>query len=426
MTHDDTSFGTLPSNCDRLRVLVVDDSAAQRRLMSAVLKRLDLDVVSAASAEAALSLCATPGGQDIGMILSDWQMPGMDGPTFCKEFRGLDRSNYTYFVLMTSETDRSAKAKGLEAGADDFLTRPVDLAELRARIRAGRRILRMQEQLIHRNHEVQTAYADLQSIHDAIARDLVEARRLQRAFLPPRHHKAGASELNLSLLACNQIGGDLVGYFPLPGDAIALFSIDVSGHGIASALLTGRLSGLFSSRSRARNIAFRADGTVIPPDQVMGHLNDFMLQELASDIYFTAVLAYVDLSCGQVVLCQAGHPHPLVRSADGTVVQIGEGGPPVGLIEGTEFDAVTFQLHPGDALLAYSDGLTECTDTWGDMLEEEGLMSLLASISPEAEDVIAEIEGGLRAHVGINGFDDDVSMLLLRYDRPKARAMAAR
>ncbi|MEM7710431.1 MAG: response regulator [Pseudomonadota bacterium] len=241
MTNDMSLRASLPAARERLSVLVVDDSAAQRQLMSVVLRRLDLDVLTAGSAEAALEICDSPEGRDIRMVLSDWQMPGMDGPEFCQAFRALDREDYAYFILMTSETDRSAKAKGLEAGADDFLTRPVDLAELRARIRAGRRILEMQEQLLHRNHEVQTTLSELQSIHDAIARDLVEARRLQRAFLPPRHHQAGASELTLRLLACNQVGGDLVGYFPLPGDAIALFSIDVSGHGIASALLTGRL-----------------------------------------------------------------------------------------------------------------------------------------------------------------------------------------
>ncbi|MEM7710430.1 MAG: PP2C family protein-serine/threonine phosphatase [Pseudomonadota bacterium] len=172
-------------------------------------------------------------------------------------------------------------------------------------------------------------------------------------------------------------------------------------------------------------MAFRGDGSLIPPEIVMGHLNEFMLQEMSSDIYFTAVLAYVDLSDGAVTLCQAGHPHPLLRSADGAVVPVGEGGPPVGLIEGAEFEAVTVKLNPGDVLLTYSDGLTECTDTWGDMLEEEGLMSLLATVSDDPETAIQEIEAGLHDHVGINGFDDDVSMLLLRYGRTDGAAITA-
>ncbi|MEM8824374.1 MAG: fused response regulator/phosphatase, partial [Pseudomonadota bacterium] len=378
-----------------------------------------------ASAEDALGLCASPAGQDIRMILSDWQMPGMDGPAFCKAFRALDRENYSYFILMTSATDRSAKACGLEAGADDFLTRPVDLAELRARIRSGRRILEMQEQLVERHREARMALADLQAIHDSIDRDLVQARRIQRAFLPPQHYHAGTSELTLRLLACNKVGGDLVGYFPLPNNGIALFSIDVSGHGIASALLTGRISGLFSAHSRHRNIVYRSDGTVIPPDQVMTQLNDAMLRDLDSDIYFTAVLAYVDLATGDVTLCQAGHPHPLLRAADGTVRPLGNGGPPVGLIDGAEYETVAFRLRPGEALLTYSDGLTDCMGIRGDMLEEEGLMSLLSTVSTGTEAAITEIEDGLRAHVGANGFEDDVSMLLLRFDQPTKAAVAA-
>ena len=407
-----------PRPCARLRVLVVDDSAAQRQLLTAVLSRMDLDVVAVPDAAQALFLCMTDEGAAIRMILSDWQMPGMDGPDFCRVFRQLVRHDYTYFILMTSDTDRSTKARGLESGADDFVTRPIDMAELRARVGTGRRILDMQEALVHRNHEVRTTLDDLQALHDATNRDLAEARKLQRAFLPPRHHVAGGSELSLRLVTSGQIGGDLVGHFPISDTRIALYSIDVSGHGIASALLTGRLAGLFPWKARRGNIAFRRSGRdVHPPDVVMARLNSFMLEDMESDIYFTAVLAYVDLETGEVTFCQAGHPHPLIRRADGSVERVGTGGPPVGLLPGAAFDRIRVELRPGDSFLAYSDGLTECADTWGDMLEEDGLMDLLAGVPDGSEAAVGRIEDALRAHCGINQFEDDISMLLFRYGR---------
>ena len=418
---DESSDTTPPRPRARIRVLIVDDSAAQRQLLSAVLSRMDMDVSVAPDAGAALHLIMSPDGADIRMVLSDWQMPGLDGPDFCRAFRQLARERYAYFILMTSETDRAMKARGLEAGADDFVTRPVDMAELRARIKTGRRILEMQEALLHRNHEVHTTLSKLTELHDAVGRDLAEARKLQRAFLPAESHRASDSELSLRLITSGQIGGDLVGHFAISEDEIALYSIDVSGHGIASALLTGRLAGLFPSRSRRGNIAFRRDGTgVDDPDAVMSRLNDFMLGEMESDIYFTAVLAYVDLRSGAMRLCQAGHPHPMIRRADGCVEQVGNGGPPVGLLPGVEFECTAAMLAPGESFLAYSDGLTECADTWGEMLEEEGLMTLLADAPDDTEEAVDMIETALRAHSGINGFEDDISMLLFRYGIDRA------
>ncbi len=409
----------LPRPQARLQVLVVDDSAAQRQLLKSVLGRMGLDVIAVEGAAQALHLCMSDEGADIRMVLSDWQMPGMDGPDFCRAFRQLARDDYAYFILMTSETDRSVKARGLEAGADDFVTRPLDMAELRARIKTGQRILDMQEALLHRNHEVRTTLADLTALHDALNRDLAEARGLQRAFLPPRKLRMEGSELFLRLVTSGQIGGDLVGYFPISDHQIALYSVDVSGHGIASALLTGRLAGLFSWTSRRANIAFRDDGcTVDPPDCVMTRLNEFMLQDLTSDIYFTAALAYVDTRTGRVDFCQAGHPHPLIRRASGEVERVGNGGMPVGLIPEAQFECHRATLRPGDCLLAYSDGLTECVDTWGEMLDEEGLMTLLSTAPAGTEDAVAHIEAALRDHVGIQDFEDDISMLCYRFDHP--------
>ncbi|WP_298428775.1 PP2C family protein-serine/threonine phosphatase [uncultured Jannaschia sp.] len=407
----------------RIRVLVVDDSASQRALLSRILAGLDLDVVTAPDAGCALHILMSDEAAEIRMILSDWQMPGMDGPDLCRAVRELARDRYAYFILMTSETNRGMKARGLEAGADDFVTRPVDMAELRARITTGRRILRMQEELIARNREVRSALDDLRALHDGIQRDLAEARKLQRAFLAPRHHTVDGAELSLRLVTSGQIGGDLVGHFAIDATRIGLISIDVSGHGIASALLTGRLAGLFSWRSRWRNIAFPdPNGPPASPEVVMDTLNEFMLQELTSDIYFTAVLAYVDLRTGRVRLCQAGHPHPLIRRAGGHVERVGAGGPPVGLIPGATFECIEARLAPGDSFLAYSDGLTECVDAEGRMLDEEGLMAILAEISGPTEDGVEQVTDGLNAHAGGVAFDDDISMLLLRFDGAAAGA----
>ena len=392
------------------RVLVVDDSAAQRELMARVLRRMGLDVATAADAREALWICTTETDRPVGMVISDWQMPEMDGPDLCRMLRGLKGHRYVYFILMTAGEHR---AGGLDAGADDYVRRPVDMAELRARVRAGRRMIEMQENLLHRNHEVATTLHDLQAIQDATNRDLVEARKLQRAYLPPERHALPGGRLRHTLITHGPVGGDLVGYSRLDDGRLALYSIDVSGHGIASAMLTGRLAGVFGTDGGPHSVL---SGPPVPPEVTVGQVNNYLLRTMDTDLYFTIALAFVDLATGEVEFCQAGHPHPLIRRADGTVAMIGEGGPPVGLLEDAPFERGTARLAPGDALLLYSDGLTECTDTWGEMLEEEGLLEIVGPAGADPEAAVDAIVRGVEAFAGIADFDDDVSLLFFLYE----------
>ena len=124
--------------------MVVDDSALQRRILMATLSRWGFDVQEAASAEEALAVCE----QNLpDLIISDWIMPGMSGLQFCEAFRKLSKGSYGYFILLTAKSDKSEVVKGLDSGADDFVSKPVNVDELRARIMAGERILTMQREL---------------------------------------------------------------------------------------------------------------------------------------------------------------------------------------------------------------------------------------------------------------------------------------
>jgi sigma-B regulation protein RsbU (phosphoserine phosphatase) len=400
------------------RVLVVDDSAAQRILMARALTAAGYHVVTAADPEAALELACDP---TIRIVVSDWSMPGMDGPEFCARFRHLRGEDHAYFVLVTSDGDRDTRVKGLDSGADDFVTRPVDWIELRARMRAGVRMLAVQDVLRRRTREARTALAELSRIHEEIERDLVDAQAIQRAFLPPATVSLKGGELALRLVTCGKVGGDLVGHFPISDHEVAIYSIDVSGHGIASALVTGRLASLLSNRVSQQNVAFTAWPTGVTmaatPDRVMRKLNDIMISELRGEIYFTALLAYVDLRSGRVRLCQAGHPHPLVRRANGAVERLGQGGPPIGLLDGPVFEMCEASLGPGDLLLAYSDGLIEAEDRSGAQFGEDGVArTLAAGDAQHAPAILDAMERALEQHAGGAGLEDDLSMILFRLD----------
>ena len=401
-------------------VLIVDDSRAQRKILQMQLTRWGYDITEAASGDEALALCLV---QDFDIVLSDWMMPGMSGLEFCKSFRDLPRDGYGYFILLTSKSEKTEIADGLENGADDFLTKPVSADELRARLRAGERILGMQDELVEKNRLIGSTLGQLQKLYDSLDRDLIEARKLQQTLVRDRFRDFGAGTASLLLRPSGHVGGDLVGSFVISPQRIAVYSVDVSGHGVASAMMTARLAGLLSGASPDQNIALKAgpDGArdAWSPAEVAARLNRMMLEDLQIDQYFTLAYAEVDLETGMFALVQAGHPHPLILRNDGTVQELGEGGLPIGLIDGATYSQTSAQLFPGDRLFLVSDGVTECPSPDGAELGTDGLRALLVqnAVLPSA-DLLEALLWDLNTHAGGADFPDDVSGILFDYRGP--------
>lgn len=398
-------------------VLVVDDSRAQRRILALQLGRWGYPVTEAESAEEAMAMLAR---RDFGIILSDWMMPGMTGPEFCRAFRALRRDSYGYFILLTSKSEKAEVADGLENGADDFLSKPVSFDELRARMRAGERILSMQAELVEKNRMIGTTLDELQKLYDSLDRDLIEARKLQQTLVRDRLRDYGAGRVTLMLRPSGHVGGDLAGSFRIDERRVAVYSVDVSGHGVASAMMTARLAGLLSGSSPDQNIALRLmPGRVRgawPPAEVAARLNRVMLEELQVDQYFTMVYAEIDLTSGEGQLVQAGHPHPAILSPGGVVRRLGAGGLPVGLIPDASYETETFRLVSGDRLALVSDGVTECPDAFGVELGAEGFHQLLArNAALDSPALLEALVWDLATYRGSEDFPDDISGLVFEW-----------
>ncbi|MFN4154390.1 MAG: PP2C family protein-serine/threonine phosphatase [Paracoccaceae bacterium] len=406
-----------PAPLRPLRVLVVDDSKAQRMMLTMSLTRWGYEVEEAASGEEALLACQT---EVFDIILSDWMMDGMSGLDLCTAFRSLGQEGYAYFILLTSKSEKTEIAKGLEAGADEFLTKPVSADELRARLRAGERIVGMHKELMQKNRLLGATLTELQRAHDMVDRDLIEARKLQQTLVRERFRDWGRGAATLFLRTSGHVGGDLAGFFELCSNNVALYSVDVSGHGVASAMMTARLAGYLSAAAPDQNIALlrRADGgfDALPPEQVAARFNRTMVEDLQVDQYFTMAYAQVDLVSGAVALVQAGHPHPLILRRDGRIDRLGSGGLPIGLLGDAVHEQVAAQLHPGDRLFLLSDGLTECPSASGVELGDDGLEALIVKNSalPSAQ-LLDALIWDLAAHMGSEDFRDDVSGLLFDY-----------
>lgn len=397
--------------------MVVDDSKLQRRILGASLARWGFEVVEAASGKEALDKCRH---RLPDLVLSDWVMPGMSGLEFCSAFRRLSLDQYGYFILLTSKSEKAEVAKGLDSGADDFLSKPVDVDELRARIAAGERILEMQRELTDKNRIITDTLDELQRVYDLLDKDLLEAKKLQQSLIRERTRDFDSGTLSLMLRSSGHVGGDLVGFFPVGDDKLGLFGIDVSGHGISSALMTARLAGYLSAAAPDQNVALvsqQGGGYAMrPPAEVISKLNGLVLNEMETEHYFTLLLAEIDLKTGHVLMSQAGHPHPVVQRRDGRIEQNGLGGFPVGLIEDVTYEQFEVTLSPGDRLLILSDGVTECPDPHGNMLSEQGLEDMLFGLRKVTGPPLLEaILWRLTDFAGDADFPDDVSGILFEF-----------
>jgi phosphoserine phosphatase RsbU/P len=146
-------------------------------------------------------------------------------------------------------------------------------------------------------------------------------------------------------------------------------------------MMTARLAGYLSGTSPDQNIALVLTDFGIydahSPAELASQLNRIVLEEMQTDSYFTLAYADVDLVSGRVSLVQAGHPHPAVLRADGTVIFLGDGGLPIGMFDGAVYEGFDVQLLPGDRLFLMSDGMTEAAGRDGRLLGEDGLAGMM-------------------------------------------------
>lgn len=407
------------------RVLVVDDSRAQLKMVETMVRRWGYEVLTADSGQDALDICRQ---HPPDLILSDWMMPGMTGLEFCRHFRELQNGGYGYFILLTSKSEKGDIAEGLDAGADDFLTKPVNAPELRARITAGERIVSMERQLSEKNRQVSEAFDELREIHTAIDNDLRQARTIQQSLVPERTTEVLTSRISLLLRPCGHVGGDLVGMFKPGFGRLGLYSIDVSGHGITSAMVTARVAGYLSSTFPEQNVAlerrFDRFYAMREPALTARMLNQRLAADPGVEEYLTLAYVAADLSTGRMRMVQAGHSPALLLRPDGSHEFIGDGGLPIGLVDEVSYDQHDFMLSSGDLLLLYSDGFTEAVMKDGQMLEEDGLVSIFRESARcgDGPDILEDMFWRLTSQMeNPEKLGDDVSAALLEFDVLKGR-----
>jgi diguanylate cyclase (GGDEF)-like protein len=177
-----------------MKILIADDDPVSRLLMQRTLEKFGYEVLLAADGRTAAEILSRSDGPRLALI--DWMMPELDGPGLCREIRSLRDGSYIYILLLTSKQDSEDVVAGLEAGADDYITKPCHPAELRARLRTGRRILTLEETLVRAREEMR-----FKATHDALTELWNRAAIL--ALMRSELHRAAREGKPTSLLLCD-------------------------------------------------------------------------------------------------------------------------------------------------------------------------------------------------------------------------------
>jgi sigma-B regulation protein RsbU (phosphoserine phosphatase) len=398
-----------------VKILLVDDDRIVRAIHSRLLTMQGHDVVETTDGESAWEILKSG---EISFVVSDWMMPNLSGVDLCRRIRAAKFEHYVYVILCTSRAEKSDLVEGMDAGADDFIGKPIGSEELRVRVRAGERILSLQHGLTQKNRELEGINNNLRSAHKLIEDDLKAAAWMQQNLLPPHALEAHGVRCEWRLEPSSYVAGDTFNLFAMNAHQVCLYLLDVSGHGVPAAMLSVTLSSLLTADASHGNPLRRYDkdrGTFDPlsPGDAIRELNRRFQSK--DDHYFTMIYGLFDSRSSVLSLAQAGHPSPILMRKECMRPQLlGGGGMPIGVFPDIHVDCIDVQVSQGDRVLLYSDGITECMN---DRNEEYGESRLLDHLEDRKSRPLNELLAGLldevKAWRGSQEAVDDLSLMAI-------------
>jgi phosphoserine phosphatase RsbU/P len=375
-------------NLSDCRVLLVDDAKANLDILVEGLKS-DHKLSLALNGEMALQVAAR---MPPDLVLLDILMPGMDGYEVCRRLRQMPETAEVPIMFLSSLEEVQNKTRGFEAGANDYLTKPFEMLEVKARVRS---LLKAK------------AYSD--AVKEQIASELRVAREIQMGMLPHNFaevEQAYGVEFGAALEPAREVGGDLYGVCAAAKDRLVVFLGDVSGKGIPASMFMVRAISL--ARLLSRDIA--------EPERILARLNDELAADNPSGMFVTFLCAVFDPGAGRLVLANAGHCRPvLLRAGEPPSWAVKNLGTALGFESDLEFERTELTLRTGDTLVFYTDGVSEAFSPQEECYGNERVLAdagVWAGQSPLA--ITAGLLQKVRAFAGSAPQSDDIAILALR------------
>ncbi len=387
-------------------ILIVDDLPANLQVLTGMLKDRGYKARPVPSGKLAL-LAARKEPPDL--ILLDINMPEMNGYEVCQQLKADQGLQGIPVIFISALNENLDKVKAFAIGGVDYITKPFHMEELHARVETHLKLRRLQI-------EVEQTSARLEKANSRMSRDLKAAAKIQKTFLPRQVPRVPGTVFAWICQPCDELAGDGLNVISLGVGMVGLYVLDVSGHGVASALLSVTLSRLLSPPSEPSSILIRAGDVrdrfdITPPAEVAARLNQLFPFDSATEQFATMVYGILDTASGEFRYISAGHPGPVHLPSGDEPVILASQGFPIGLADDS-YEQRSVLLRKGDRLYLYSDGVPEAMNSAG---EQFGDVRLLKAIchgrSEPLQESVATLMGEIARWQGTEKPQDDISIL---------------
>jgi sigma-B regulation protein RsbU (phosphoserine phosphatase) len=371
------------------RILIVDDVKANVDILVQALRD---DYKLSVALDGATALRSVENSAP-DLVLLDIVMPGLDGYEVCRQLRANESTRELPIIFLSSLEDVQNKTRGFEVGGNDYLTKPFEILEIKARVRS---LLKAK------------AYAD--AVREAMVRDLRIAREIQMGILPAdpvASTKGTGLDVDAIVEPAREVGGDLFEVLRVSEHRVVVALGDVSGKGIPAALFMAVAVTLL--RTLARHIA--------EPDEILRRLNDELFEQNPRGMFVTLQCLVFDLDQRRVSCAGAGH-HQLVVISPGRPPRLAfpSTGRPAGLMPINPIARESLAIEPGDTFVLFSDGVSEATNLEDDFYGEERLLATLATSSAGTPaETVARVLADVRAFAAGARQSDDITVVVARY-----------
>jgi serine phosphatase RsbU (regulator of sigma subunit) len=374
-----------------MKILVVDDDNLSRKLLSRALETAGHEVVECRDGAEAIQIIEADGP---AFLVLDYEMPEFTGAQVCEIVRSnpIPEIAQAPIIMLTAHAGEEHEVECLRAGANDFVSKPVNTAVLLARIETHFRLHALQQQLREQN-------AELERQNELRELDLEAARMTQQAIIPARMPALDGWTFSACYQPVIQVGGDIYDWLRLGNGNFLFWVADATGHGASAALLTTLAKLVF------RHAADEAED----PAGILRIVNHDFCSTFKSRTYMTALCVVLDTHSGDLRSAGAGHPPLLIRRRNGEVETLRSEAPPVGIRENFQPTEAVTSIDSGDAFLLYTDGFYGMANAAGERLAPEALEGILSSGPDESCRMIDHLLSAVRRFAGSESLPDDIA-----------------
>ncbi len=387
-------------------VLIVDDVPDNIQVLAVFLAERGFEVEIALNGRSALEVM-----QSIkpDLILLDIMMPGMDGYEVCSIIKSREETRNIPVIFLTAKTDIDDIVKAFECGGVDFISKPFNKLELYARVKTHLE-LKFARETIENNasliNEINKELIEISRVKDQyleqINFEIQNAAQYVRSLLPNDLHEDFA-DITWEFEPSARLGGDALGYHFIDKENLAIYLIDVSGHGISSALQSVSVLNVLKFRTLPE-VDFHN------PGEVLSSLNRVFQSKDHHFLFLTMWYAVYNIPHRTLRYASAGHPHPVIISKDFCQV-LDVNNIVIGALPSQEYMEGEVSVHGEADLFIFSDGAFEVRTDNGKIWGIEALYNFLVQKNREKADEMAELKKYIFELTGRKDFQDDFSMM---------------